>query len=391
MNALDVIALLLVVITFVAGIRSGFFPQLGGLLGAAAGGIVALQLLPFVRPGIDHLDASLRALVVIGGLVILIAIGETVGSALGYEIRQRMGRGVLAGVDSVGGGILGLGQGLLVVWLIGGLLAAGPLPNLAAQAQRSAAVRALSGFLPSPTQFAGELGRWLDASGLPEVFVGLEPVPAPPVALPSDPVARAIAEKAIPSTVEVDSQACSYTLAGSGFVIRNEYVVTNAHVVAGAHTITVLPGFGSRPAIPVLFDPRLDIAVLYVPGLESPALAFATTDPPRGATGAALGHPGGGPLVVVAAAVTDDYRATGRDLYGLADVSRAIVELRAQIERGDSGGPFVLQDGAVGGVIFAQSKTDPSVGYALAPSDVAPVVEPALGATQAVSTGECLR
>ena len=83
MNALDVVALLLVVITFVAGIRSGFLPQLGGLLGAAAGGIVALQLLPLARPQIDQLDPSMRAIVVLGGLVLVIALGETIGSAAG--------------------------------------------------------------------------------------------------------------------------------------------------------------------------------------------------------------------------------------------------------------------------------------------------------------------
>src|SRR4051812_12449837 len=177
MNAIDVIAILLLIVTFVAGIRSGFFPQLGGLLGAALGGYLALQLLPLIRPQIDTLDNTSRAMVVLVGLVILIAIGETTGSALGYEIRRRLGRGVLAGMDSAGGGILGLGRGLLVVWLVGGLLAAGPLPNLANQAQRSTAVRALSGILPSPTAIAGELGQWLDASGLPELFVGLEPIP----------------------------------------------------------------------------------------------------------------------------------------------------------------------------------------------------------------------
>ena len=68
--------------------------------------------------------------------------------------------------------------------------------------------------------------------------------------------------------------------------------------------------------------------------------------------------------MVVAAAVADSYDATGRDLYAERNVTRSIVELRATIERGDSGGPFVLADGTVGGVIFAQSKTDSSVGYA---------------------------
>jgi S1-C subfamily serine protease len=391
MNALDVIALLLLIVTFVAGIRSGFFPQLGGLLGAAAGGIVALQLLPLIRPQLTGLDPSMRALVVLVGLVVLIAIGETIGSAIGYEIRGRLGGGVLAGMDSAGGGFLGLGQGMLVVWLVGGLLAAGPLPNLAAQAQRSAAVRALSGILPSPTAIAGELGRWLDASGLPEVFVGLEPIPAPPVDLPKDPAVRAIAERAIPSTVEVDSQACSYTLAGSGFVVADEYVLTNAHVIAGARAITVLPQSGSRTATAVYFNPELDVALLHVDGLKAPALQLASRNPSRGAVGAALGHPGGGPLVVVPAAVADSYDANGRDLDGDQNVTRSIVELRATIERGDSGGPFVLADGTVGGVIFAQSKTDATVGYALAPLAVRDAIAGALGATAPVDTGDCIR
>jgi S1-C subfamily serine protease len=390
MNALDVLAILLLVVTFVAGIRSGFFPQLGGLIGAALGGYAALQLLPLIRPQVDGLDPTMRALVVLVGLVVFIAIGETLGSALGYEIRTRLGRGVLAGMDSAGGGILGVGQGLLVIWLVGGLLAAGPLPNLANQAERSAAVRALSGILPSPNAIAGELGRWLDSSGLPEVFVGLEPLPAPPVQLPSDPAVRAIAEKAIPSTVEVDSQACN-TLAGSGFVVAPHYIVTNAHVIAGSSDIAVLPQSGSLDATPVFFDPELDVALLYVPGLDAPALRLATTNPTRGQTGAALGHPGGGPLVVVAAAVTDAYQATGRDLYGTSDVTRSVVELRADIQRGDSGGPLVLSDGSVGGVVFAQSKSDPSVGYALAPTAVTQAIAPALGATRPVGTGDCVR
>ncbi len=391
MNAVDVLALVLLIVTFIAGLRSGLFPQLGGLLGATAGGIAALQLLPLARPLIDGMEPSLRAIVVLTGLVALIASGETIGAAVGREIRVRLGQGIVAGLDAVGGGFLGLGQGILLVWLIGGVLAAGPVPNLASQVQRSAAVRALGEILPSPMAIAGELGRWLDASGLPEVFVGLEPIPAPPVNLPTDPAVRAIAERAIPSTVEVNSIACGYTLAGSGFAIAPGYVLTNAHVIAGARSVTVLPQSGSYRATPVLFDAALDIALLHVEKLDAPPLRLAASSPPRGTIGAALGHPGGGPLAVVPGAVADDYNATGRDLYGLRSVTRAIVELRATIQRGDSGGPFVLADGTVGGVIFAQSRSDPSVGYALAPAAVREAIGPALGSTRAVDTGECIR
>jgi S1-C subfamily serine protease len=391
MDALDVVALVLLIVTFIAGVRSGLFPQLGGLAGAAAGGIVAVVLLPLLRPLLEGLDPSARAIGVLVGLVLLIGTAETIGSAAGHEVRIRLNGPLLTGLESVGGGLLGLAQGILVIWLAGGLLAAGPLPALAAQAQRSVAVRVISAVLPPPTSIAGELGRWLDASGLPEVFVGLEPIPAPPVTLPDDPAVRAIAQGAIGSTVEVDSQACSYTLAGSGFVVAPGYVVTNAHVIAGATSITVLPRTGSRRATAVLFDPELDIALLRVENLDAPALELAKKDPPRGSTGAALGHPGGGPLAVVAGAVAGTYRATGRDLYGRQNVTRSIVELRAHIERGDSGGPFVLSDGTVGGVVFAQSRTDAGVGYALSPVAVADAIAPALGSRAAVPTGDCAR
>jgi S1-C subfamily serine protease len=121
------------------------------------------------------------------------------------------------------------------------------------------------------------------------------------------------------------------------------------------------------------------------------ALRFAATDPTRGTVGAALGYPGGGSLTIVPAAVTGAYSATGRDIYDEAIVNRRVLELRAQIDRGDSGGPFVLRDGTVGGLIFAEARTDPDVGYALSPTAVATRVAPALGRTGHADTGECLR
>ena len=70
---------------------------------------------------------------------------------------------------------------------------------------------------------------------------------------------------------------------------------------------------------------------------------------------------------------------------------RDILELHARIDRGDSGGPFVLGDGTIGGLIFAEARTDDEVGYALAPTAVAARIAPALGRSGAVDTGDCLR
>jgi S1-C subfamily serine protease len=393
-NLVDVVIIGLLIFALVAGLASGVFPQLGGLAGAVGGGALAIVvLLPVAQDWLQTLDPPVRAVVVLVGIVGIVGLGEAIGSGLGAAIRERLiGRGLLSNIDRLAGGFLGFGQGILVVWLVGGVLAAGPVPQVAAAVQRSAIVRGLAQILPPPTQIVGELGKWLDASGLPDVFIGFEPFPAPPVDPPTDAEAAAIAAKAAPSTVLIRADACGYVLSGTGFVVKSGYIVTNAHVVAGSASVSV--GHDTGPSVKasvVLFDPELDVALLYVPNLNLPSLAFSDQLPSHGTLGAALGHPGGGALATIGVAVTSTYQAEGRDIYGTAQVNRQIIELRAAIIQGDSGGPLVLVDGTVGGVVFAQAQTDPDVGYALSPVDIAARIQPALGLKAGVSTGPCTR
>lgn len=391
MNLLDLALVLLIVAATVAGARSGLLPQMGGLLGAAAGAVSAVLALPWATELLADLDPLPRAIVVIAGLLGAVVLGEGFGSYLGRLVQRAIDGGLLGIADGVGGALVGAVQGVLVAWLTGGLLAVGPFPTLAAQAQTSAVVRGLADVLPPPTSFVDELGALIDASGLPDVFVGLEPLPAPPVELPSDAETGAIAAAAAGSTVKVTSQACRATLLGSGVVVARGYVVTNAHVVAGASATRVSGGGLTVEATVVLFDPDLDVALLYAPRLRAAPLRFATSEPPRGAVGAALGYPNGGPLRVVPAAVGRQLTAEGRDIYGRSTVERSILELRAEIDRGDSGGPFVLADGTIGGLVFAESRADPEIGYALSPVEVAVRVAPAVGRTGGVATGPCIR
>jgi S1-C subfamily serine protease len=266
------------------------------------------------------------------------------------------------------------------------------VPRLAEAAGGSTAVRTMATILPPPTEIAVGLGGWLDATGLPDVFVGFEPLPAPPVDRPNDRQARAIAAVAEGSTLKVSAATCGLSSVGTGFVIARGYVVTNAHVIAGAsaHGIRVNAAGKILDAVPVVFDPKLDVALLHVPGLGAGALAFAADDPDRGALGATLGYPGGGALTILPAAVAGRYPATGHDIYGADKVRRQILELRAAIDRGDSGGPLILEDGTVGGVVFAEARTNEDVGYALSATEVSAAVEPGVGDTAAVDTGACV-
>jgi S1-C subfamily serine protease len=389
-NLFDLVVVVLVAIALMVGFRSGALPQLSGLAGALLGGIAAILLLPHLEVPLRAIDPSVRAFVVLAGLLFAVGIGEAIGSAVGRTAAALLGEGVFGTLDRVMGAVVGFAQALLIVWLTGGLLAAGPSEALAAQAQTSFVVRGLSGVFPAPTEIAGELARLLNDTGLPDLFVGLEPLPAAPVDLPDDPLVAGLAEIALPSTVKITAATCLSLSSGTGFVVERGYVVTNAHVVAGATTVRVGLADRAYDAVPVFVDPDLDVALLYAPQLEAPALRFATAEPERGATGATFGFPGGRALDVQPAAVAGAYEATGRDIYGDRHVTRSILELRAKVDQGDSGGPLILADGSVGGVVFAEARTDDDVGYALSPLAVRLAIAPAIGRTGEAATGACI-
>jgi S1-C subfamily serine protease len=390
-NLFDLLALLVLVLAVLAGVRTGALPQVGGIGGAIAGLLFVFNAAGWLVDITSSLQPIPRALVVLGVLLGVVITGEALGSALGRALGGRLGAGVLSGMDRLAGGLVGAAQALLIIWLAGGLMAIGPFPKLAQTASQSIAVRAVDGFLPPPAEVIGEIAHALDSSGLPDVFVGLEPIPLQAVDTPTSPQAKRIAGTAVNATARVVTRACDLQVTGTAFLVAPGYLLTNAHVVAGASTIRLGSGDGVSDAIPVLFDPTLDVALLYAPDVGGPILRIAGSTPERGSLGAALGYTGGGPLAVLPAAVAGSYPATGRDIYGANRVTRQIIELRAEVEPGDSGGPLVLQDGTVGGVVFAESRTDPEVGYALAPAAVSAAIAPAIGLTKAVDTGSCIR
>ena len=391
MNLFDAVVLGLLVLAVIAGVRTGALPQVGGISGAILGLVLVLNLAPWLLDVTTSLEPIPRALVVLGAALGAVIAGEAIGSALGRALADRNAHGVLTRADRFFGGLLAAAQVILIIWLVGGLLAVGPFPTLARASSQSFTVRLLDTYLPPPTVVVGEMASVLDSSGLPDVFVGLEPIPLAPVDTPSRPETERIARAAEGGTARITTRACGIQVNGSGVMVAKGYVVTNAHVVAGATTIRVAIGSDVADATPVLFDPELDVALLYAPGLSGTPLRFAAQDPERGAVAAALGYAGGGPLVLLPAAVSGSYAATGRDIYDARRVTRQILELRAAVEPGDSGGPLVLADGTVGGLVFAESRTDPAVGYALTPTSVATRIAPALGRSDAASVGECLR
>jgi S1-C subfamily serine protease len=165
--------------------------------------------------------------------------------------------------------------------------------------------------------------------------------------------------------------------------------MTNAHVVAGVAQPTVRATGGDvLDARVVAYDPLRDLAGLFVPGLDAPALRFDPTAQ-RGDAAVVAGFPRGGPYRLDAARVREQISARGPDIYGRAQVTRQVLSLFTTIQPGNSGGPLLSSDGRVYGVIFAKSVDDPQTGYALTVAEAQRVANPAATATTGVSTGDC--
>ncbi|HEX9122746.1 MAG TPA: MarP family serine protease [Actinomycetota bacterium] len=390
MNALDVLLLVLIGLAAYSGFRRGALLQVlsyGGLaVGLVVGALLGPSLASLARSHAMQAGIAVAVLLGAGG------IGNALGWALGGWVRARARRSAFGPVDAGGGMLVSVVAVLLATWFVALNLVNGPFPTVAAQIRGSAIVRGLDASLPRPPSLLAEIRGFFNRYGFPDVFVGLPPAPAGPVQPPTAAEARQAFRAAEESTVRIVGQACGEIQSGSGFVVADHYVVTNAHVVAGVEAPEIqVQGGGSEPGTTVLFDPRTDLALLYVQNVPGPSLDLDRDLVERGATGSVLGYPGGGSLRGDAAAVRGSIDAVGRDIYGKGTVQRQVYELQTSVIPGDSGGPFVLVDGTVAGVVFAASTTDPSVGYAIASTEVLPRLNRTAGGTAAVSTGPCVR
>lgn len=392
MNLIDIVVLLLLVVGLASGARAGLVAPAFGLLGAAIGFALALVLATLFREHLALIEQPLRAFLTLGVLLALVVGGEAVGAGIGSWMSLGMRRGGLQPLDALGGMLVGAAHIGVLVWLLAGLLAAGVAPGLVPVARGSLALAAVSDRLPPPAAVAGRLLALLDTTSLPPLFAGLEPAPAPPVGLPPDGKARALAESAIASTGRVVSSGCAagQQQVGSGFFVSPTDLVTNAHVVAGSTDTTVTMGGSVHRATVVAFDPDADLALLHVPGASAPFLELSATAPVRGTAAVALGYPGGGALTITPAAVTAAYDVSGPNIYGDRLADRSVIELRAEIRRGNSGGPLVVAPGVAGGVIFGASRVAADVGYAIGADGAVESLGSSIGSTATVDTGDCL-
>jgi hypothetical protein len=368
-NLIDLVIVAAVVIGLANGYRRGFWLSLaqyvGLTIGVVLGALAAGPVLDYLHIG----NATARPL----GAVLVLVIGGSLGSSIGFAAGEPIRRGILrAGIhtstDSIGGAALSAVAVMAMCWFLGLSFSRGPSQEIAQQIQRSALLRTIDSMGLKPPVFLASVEGILAGVSFPSAFAGLEPTLA---ALPvPTSVDTAGVNRAAENVVKVSSFGCGGLVTGSGFPVGVGYIVTNAHVVSGtnAHAI-IMPGGRQMKATVVFFDPEKDVAVLSVPDYTGPGLTFGPGQ--RGTKGAVIGYPGGGPEKVVPAVVDGTMDAEGRDIYNENLVTRQIYVMQASVHPGNSGGPLVDLEGRVLGIVFATSASDPNQAYALTDDEIA--------------------
>jgi S1-C subfamily serine protease len=383
--ALLIITALVAISGYIEGFVLGACATLGLLAGAAVGVWGVPRILDNFSPSVS---VSFAALVLV---VILASIGRTVGAVLGNKMRNKVSWRPIKFVDALGGAALAAVSVLIVSWVLGVAVSGARIPSVTSAVRGSQVLAKVDEVLPSGADRALQafndvvntdlFPRFLDPF-VPERIRETQP--------PDGEIARQQPVKAAYSRIaKVTGVAnCSRGLEGSGFVYAPQRVMTNAHVVAGVSSPRVEVDGKKYDATVVLFDPEVDIAVLYVPELTITPLSFDYTGKADDSA-VVLGYPENGPFDSEPARIRSEERLRGPDIYGDRTVTRQAFSIWASVRPGNSGGPLLSNKGTVYGVVFAASVEDNRTGYVLTAEQVSDDARDGATATQEISTRTC--
>jgi S1-C subfamily serine protease len=392
---LDLILLVVVAAFAVSGYRQGFIVGILSFFGFVGGALLGAEFGPDISRALVGGQTQQDVIAVVL-LVSFAVIGQFLASSIGAAMRSTVTWHSATVLDSIGGALVSVVSVLLIAWVVGSVLIESPFPVVDTQVNNSLVLQTLDKFMPSPAQTMFSDFRRLLASNstYAEVFsrIGEERILAIPAPDPSVVNDRGV-QAASASVVRVQGVAlsCQRSIEGSGFVISPDHILTNAHVVAGVNshqTVTTTTG-QTLSATVVYYDPQVDVAVLYVPGLNLTPLRFAGAANP-GDDAVVAGYPlDASYLHLVPARIGGTFDDRGRNIYQTSTVTRQIYEIRAVVEFGNSGGPLLSPQGTVDGVVFATVVGMNDTGFALTAAQVSADVSAGEQLTTPVSTGEC--
>ena len=390
LTVLDLVLILALLSYLVDGLRNGFFVTVGGIAGFAAGAVAAFFAVPVVSEYVQ--DPGWRLTAIVAAAVVLVVVGNGLGTMVGRQIRGAVRIRPLRAVDRLVGGAVNLVVSALVMSMLAFSISSLGVPFVSQQLAESKVIRFIDGMTPTPVKATmAQLRSAVIGNGIPTLIEGLEGAPAVPVpeASTDTPALNAAAESVL--KIAGTAYQCGQNQTGTGFVVSDDRVVTNAHVVAGvSEPVVEMPDGGAMPGRVVYFDTTHDLAVLAVDGLTLAPLPLSS-DLPDGSSAAFAGYPHGGPFQSKPATVQDITTVLVPDIYGNNPSPEEIYRLAGDVQPGNSGGPLLTMDGQVAGVIFAKATQDSDMGFAITMDDLSPVASQAAAMTAPVSSGQCIQ
>jgi S1-C subfamily serine protease len=394
-DVLDLILIVIVAAFAVSGYRQGFIVGVLSFLGFVGGALLGAEFGPAISRALvgGQTQQDIVAVIV---LVSFAVIGQFIASSVGAAMRSTVTGRSATVADSVGGSVVSMISVLLIAWVVGSVLNGSPFPVVDQQVNNSLALQTLDKFMPTPakTMFSDFRRLLAENSTYAQVFSGIGAerilaIPAPDPTVVNSAGFRAAEDRVV--RVQGVAPSCQRSIEGSGFVISLNHIMTNAHVVAGVtqhQTITTESG-RTLAATVVYYDPQVDVAVLYVPGLGLSPLRFAGQANP-GDNAVVAGYPlDAQDLHAAPARIGGIQNAQGPNIYQTATVTRQIYEIRALVESGNSGGPLLSSDGRVYGVVFAAAVGVNDTGFALTAAQVSAGAQAGEQSTTPVSTMGC--
>ncbi|WP_122816124.1 MarP family serine protease [Nocardioides pantholopis] len=390
MNVLDWLLVVVVLAYALSGYWQGFVTGAFATAGLLLGGLFGIWLAPIALGEAEQsLVVSLAALFIV---ILSASLGQALFQYAGARIRSRITWQPARALDAVGGAALSAVAVLLVAWALGVAISGSRIGAITPVVRESTVLAKVNDTLPLSASsllrsFDSVVGttffpRYLEPFA-PERIVQVAPGEQ---ALLGQPRVAAAEESVLKIR---GSNSCGRGVEGTGFVYARDRLMTNAHVVAGVSDPEVVVDGGSPiPAEVVLYDSRLDLAVLAFDSGDRAALDLDSSAQPKESV-VILGYPEDGPYDAQAARIRSEQRLRSPDIYGSGSVTREVFSLRGLVRPGNSGGPIVARDGDVVGVVFAASVTDSETGYALTADQVSAAGDAGRDRTAEVSTGAC--
>jgi uncharacterized membrane protein required for colicin V production len=310
---LDILIIIFGLLALFRGRDTGFVRQVFSTIGFFGGLFIGALLEPHTI-NLAHTAAGrgvIAIVTILGSALLLLTFGEYLGLRLKHRLLVVK---VINTYDNFLGALLGVVSLLFSLWLTSAVISALPYPIARSTLRSSVIITYLNRELPSAPNIIASLGRLVDPNGFPQVFIGSEPIPRGNINLPSLGDLLPAVNRDKDSIVKVAGTGCGGIVEGSGFVVSPDMVATNAHVVAGIQHPFVQDSNGNHSATVVSFDPSLDLAVLRVSNLAGRQLNISHKTAEPGTAAAVVGFPGGGAFNAGAAAVLDNFTASGRDI-----------------------------------------------------------------------------